>query len=372
MGLHGNDPKGDGMTLGRARWIVCAAFTLAALTGSASSAPTSFGQAEVLARVPNPPGFPEGIAVDGGRFYVAGPATFGTAGKPPSQVVAFDTATGAKVAQWAAQGENTLMEHANSSIALDAAGRIYVLNTQLGIYRLDPVTGVQQPYGAPFPDLLPCLLPLPGPCSPTLTNLPSIPNDIAFDPAGNAYVTDSMQATIWKVPAGGGAPTIWFQDMRFASPYIGTNGLRLNPARTHVFVTVTTDLLGRGTVDTLPLVAAPQKSDLKVFHRYAGGDLPDGIAFGASGLLYVAMATPTRSGVSILSPGGIEIARLQNKPLRPFRPYDSPANIAFKPPGSILLTNHAFVSGVVLPNQFSVVEAFVGDTASPLVRPALP
>lgn len=359
------------MRFGRARWVAFAALTCAALTAPAFPAPTSFGQAEILAHVPTPPGFPEGIAVDGARFYVAGPATFGSIGKPPSQVVAFDTATGGKVAQWPAQGENLLMEHANSSIALDAAGRIYVLNTQLGIYRLDPATGVQEPYGAPFPDLLPCLLPLPGPCSPTITNLPPIPNDIAFDAAGNAYVTDSMQATIWKVPAGGGAPTIWFQDIRFASPYIGINGLRLNPARTHVYLTVTTDLLGRSTVYTLPLTLAPKASDLKVFHRYGAGDLPDGIAFGASGRLYVSMATPTRSGVSILSAAGVEIARLRNGPTKPFYPYDSPANIAFKPPGSILLTNHAFLTGIAFPSQFTVVEAFVGDVGSPLERPAL-
>lgn len=373
MGFHERiEDMGVRMRVRGARLLAYAVLASTALSGPAFPAPTSFGQAEILARVPTPPGFPEGIAVDGGRFYVAGPATFGTTGKPPSQVVGFDTATGAKVAQWPAQGENLLMEHANSSIALDAAGRIYVLNTQLGIYRLDPVTGVQEPYGDPFPDLLPCLLPVPGPCSPTLANQPPIPNDIAFDPAGNAYVTDSMQATIWKVPAGGGAPTIWFQDIRFASPYIGINGLRLNPARTHIYLTVTTDMLGRGTVYTLPLIAAPKASDLKVFHRYGLGDLPDGVAFGASGLLYVSMATPTRSGVSILSPAGVEVARLRNPTATPFRPYDSPANIAFKPPGSILLTNHAFVTGIVFPSQFTVVETFVGDVGSPLERPALP
>jgi len=331
-----------------------------------------FGDAKVLATVPTPPGFPEGIAVWGNRAYVAGPATFGTTGKPPSQVVAFDTATGARIGQWPAQGENLLMEHANSSIALDAAGRIYVLNTQLGIYRLDPATGTQEPYGAPFPDLLPCLIPLASPCSPTLLNLPPIPNDIAFDPDGNAYVTDSLQATIWRVPAGGGAPQIWFQDLRLASPYIGVNGLRLSPDRTQAFLTVTLDLLGRSTVYTLPLVPNPQASQLRVFHRYGLGDLPDGIAFGASGLLYVSMATPGRSGVSILNSDGIQVGRLRNPLLKPFRPYDSPANIAFKAPGSILMTNHAFLTGLVLPSQFTVVEVFVNDAESPLEKPAFP
>ena len=48
----------------------------------------------MLATVPTPPGSPEGIAVHGNRVYVAGTATFGTTGKPPSSVVASDHETG--------------------------------------------------------------------------------------------------------------------------------------------------------------------------------------------------------------------------------------------------------------------------------------
>ena len=271
------------------------------------------------------------------------------------------------------QGENLLGEHANSSIAFDGNGRLYVLNTQLGIYRLTPETGTQQSYANPFPDLKPCVpLLVPPPCSPTVADTPALPNDIAFDEAGNAYVTDAMQATIWRVATGGGSPQIWFQDSRLASPYIGVNGLRLNPARTLAYITVTTDLLGQSFVYTLPLKAKPAAGDLKVFHRFALGSMPDGIAFGRSGLLYVAIATPGASGVSILNPSGQEVARLSNPTLSPFAPYDSPANITFNGEGSILLSNHAFVTGVVNPGQFAVVDAFVDDKESPLAKPLLP
>ncbi len=136
-----------------------------------------------------------------------------------------------------------------------------------------------------------------------MSDAPALPNDITFDEAGNAYITDSMQATIWRVPAGptppgGKTPEVWFQDQRLASAYIGVNGIRLNPARTKALVTVTTDLLGQSFVYTLPLGKSQLKStDLVVFHQYAPADVPDGIAFGKSGFLYVAIATPGSSGV---------------------------------------------------------------------------
>jgi sugar lactone lactonase YvrE len=338
----------------------------------AGAGPRPYGDARVLARFPNPPGFPEGIAVRDGRVYVAGPATFGTTGKPPSAVVAYDRETGATVRRYDTKGENRLMEHANSSIAFDGAGRLYVLNSQLGMYRLDTATGAQQAYSKPFPNLHPCIPILIGPpCSPTLTDLPPVPNDLAFDAAGNAYVTDSTQATIWKVRPGGGKPQVWFQHRRLASPYIGTNGIRIHPSGSHVYFTVTTDLLARAFVYRLPLVAKPKPAQLKVFHEYVGA-LPDGIAFGDSGQLYVAIATPLLSGVSILSPAGNEVRRLRNPLLSPIAPYDSPANIAFDGAGAILLSNHAFVTGLVLERQFAVLDVFVDDNGAPLFEPPLP
>ncbi len=237
----------------------------------------------------------------------------------------------------------------------------------------------QETYATAFPDLKPCLpLVVGSPCSPTPTDAPALPNDIAFDDAGNAYITDSMQATIWRVPAGpvpagGKTPEVWFQHRDLASAYIGTNGIRLNPARTEAYITVTTDLLlERSFVYRLPLVPEPKSGDLKVFHQYSPDALPDGIAFGKSGLLYVAIATPGSSGVSILDESGTEVARLSNPPLSPFAPYDSPANIAFNGHGSILLTNHAFVTGVLDAGRFSVVDVFVNDKESPLAKPHLP
>jgi len=251
--------------------------------------------------------------------------------------------------------------------AVDSTGRIYVLNTQLGMVRRT-LDGAQQPYSEPFPDLPSCLLGLPGtPCSPTPLDMPPLPNDIAFDDAGNAYVSDSMQATIWLVPAGGGRPQIWFQDQRLASESIGVNGLRLDPTRSHVYFTVTTDLRDQGWVYRLP-VANPIAGALEVVHHYPLGEGPDGLAFGEGDKLYVALAVPDRSGISVLRVSdGSEKIRLSN----PLDPYDSPAGIAFDGEGSLLVTNHAFASDE-LPEQFTVLEVWVEDGGSPLATPLLP
>ncbi len=357
---------------GRLRWlpaIVLAAGLAGA--GVAGAAPRPFGDAKVLAKVPTPPGFPEGIAVANNLVWVSGPATFGTAGKGPSKVLVYSAVTGTLVKTFDTKGENLAQEHANSSLALDRLLRAYVLNTQLGVYRIS-LAGQQQQYSTPFPDLKPCAAVPPGtPCSPSPFDAPPLPNDLVFDSAGNLYVTDSLQATIWKVKPGGGVPEIWFQDPRLASASFGPNGIRLDPARTKLYFTVTADLANRSYVYTLPLVAKPPAAALTVFHEYTGGDLPDGIAFGQTGRLYVAIATPFASGISILAPNGTEAVRLANQG-NPIFPYDSPANLAFDGKGSVLVTNHAFVTGVTNPAQFTVLDVWVADTGNPLEKPLLP
>lgn len=344
--------------------------SLLAPVGSASQV-RPYGDVQILATFPTPPGFPEGIAVKGNKVYVSGPARFGTAGTGPSKVVAFNRDTGELEATYDTQGEALAFEHANSCIAFDGRGRLYVLNTQLGMYRVDTGSGQQESYSTPFPDLPSCTT-SPAPCSPTAFDAPALPNDIAFDDDGNAYVTDSLQATIWRVAPGGGTPQIWYQDARFGTvpDGIGTNGIRLSPDRSKVFVAVTIDPMGGSYIYTLPLVAQPTAADLAVFRQFAPGDLPDGIAFGKSGNLYVANATPFVSGVIILGPDGSEVGRLSNAAPGLINPYDSPANIAFNGHGSLLVTNHAFAT--MIPSQFTVLDVYVGDNADPLAKPELP
>ena len=343
------------------------------VAGSAGADPHRLlGDVQTLAAVPSP-GFPEGIAVDNKTVYVAGPARFGTAGDgQPSTVFAYDIPSGALLTTYEIQGENLAFDHANSCIALDHDHRLYVINLQLGVVRLDVATGAQEIYSPPVPDLPTCGAAPGGPCSPTFIDLPPLANDIAFDEDGFAYITDSFQATIWRIPPGGGPAEIWFQDGSLATPF-GPNGLRVDPTGTKVYFAVTaegvdgTGAFTGGKIYWLPRIDAPTAADLHVFHQYHG-EAPDGIAFGKRGDLYVALAAPFRSGISVLSPDGVETARYSN-PFDPFAPFDSPANIAFDRKGSLLVTNHAFLTGV--PSHFTVLDVWVDDKGTRLEEPEL-
>ena len=345
--------------------VAVAAVLVAGSVGTASAQLRPFGDVRRLAPVPTPPGFPEGIAVWGQRVYVVGPATFGTAGGPPSAVLVYSSSDGRLLQTIPTIGEDLSQEHANSGVAVDRQGRVYVLNTQLGVYRLTR-DGTQEPYSSPIPDLPQCGV-APPPCSPTPFDAPPLPNDMAFDPEGNLYVTDSLQATIWRIPPGGGTPEIWFQDIRLATTFIGVNGIRVSPDRRRVFFTVTVDLNFQGFVYSLPLVDDPQPGDLQVFHQYTQGEGPDGLAFGSRGDLYVALAAVPFSGISILGPNGQERARLGNPQPGSGFPYDQPANVAFDGRGSLLVTNHAIESA--RPDRFAVLDVWVNDRGSPLVWP---
>ena len=148
--------------------------------------------------------------------------------------------------------------------------------------------------------------------------------------------------------------------------------VRVNPQHDKIFMSVSIDANGQGFIYTLPLVAQPNAADLQVFHAFAPGDIPDGIAFGRSGVLYVADATPFSSGIIGLRSNGSEVFRFTNPVNTPINPYDSPANIAFNGRGSMFVTNHAFATGGQMPQQFQLLEVYVNDYEVGLFKPLIP
>ncbi|HYN19983.1 MAG TPA: SMP-30/gluconolactonase/LRE family protein [Thermoanaerobaculia bacterium] len=252
---------------------------------------------------------------------------------------------------------------------LGADGRLYAPEPFMGVVirlHLDPAN-TQEVYADPFP----------APGGPGTSLL----NELVFDDAGNLYVTDSFQATIFRVPPGGGAPAVWFTDPRLAGdpnlPF-GVNGIRIDRNDKKLYVSVTAE---NGTLDgviyRLPLIASPVAADLEEFHRYPFPDPapgavpgPDGIAFGKSGKLYVALAGTSQ--ISVLLPDGTEDARYSGPAANPGGspdpiPWANPANIAFNDKErALLVTNHASLVMPPDPSLFAVFDVFVDDKGQPV------
>jgi sugar lactone lactonase YvrE len=354
-----------------------------ALTAAASAAQL-FGSGEVLAPIPAEAafcagqpgcngGFPEGVAIANGRLYVAGPANFGTAGKGPSVVTVFLASNGNLVTEIPIAGENTAFEHAISGLAVDDESRVYVLSTQLGVVRLERhgTAYTQGAYAPPLPDLPSCSASAP-PCTPTLVDLPPLPNEMTFDDDGFLYITDSLQATIWRVPPGGGSIAIWFQHPNLAGSLaaplpFGANGVKVSPARDYVYVVVTFDAVdpSQGKVYRIPLVNAPTTIDL--FHTFNGFVIPDSLAFGATGTLYVSLAGSSQ--IALLDTAGNETTRISG-PAGSAIPFDNSATMVFdNAKKSLLVANHAIFGN---PANFAVLRVFVNDSGNPLPEPSVP
>jgi sugar lactone lactonase YvrE len=334
------------------RYLVLAAAAVLSLSNVAQAASrndSKLGATSILTDSSVTVPFPEGILVRGREVYVAGPATFGTAGTGPSEIRVHDVNTGALKRILTIQGQDLSQEHALTCLTMDGRGRLYVIETQQGVLRLDPDTGAQEHY-APAPTVLEG-----GPFP--------LPNDLTFDHDGWLYITDSFQGALWRVPPGGGTIELWFRSPELASGMFqfGPNGIRMHPRGKELWFTHTAG----DALYALPLVDAPQPSDLRLVHRFTPGSGPDGLAFGASGRVYVALAYSNQLSVLERSNGLLLEGRVGGT-----APWDSPANVAFTSNGSVLLTNHAITSG--RPESFMVLDVFVDDRAARSARPRVP
>jgi sugar lactone lactonase YvrE len=340
-------------------FLLAAGLFALGLTPTLASA-QALGDSKVIATVPGA-GFPEGIAVRGNRFHVSGPAVIG-APLGSAYVHAYDSRKGTLETTFPITIVNPF---AGMSAAACAAfgpdGKLYVIEPFVGVIRMDLDRNNTQSVYATFPPAAQSLL-----------------NDLAFDEDGNLYVTDSVRATIFRVPRGGGPATVWFADPRLAGdpavPF-GVNGIRIDKNNKNVYVSVTAETgTLAGVIYRLPLVGNPTAADLHEFHRYpfmpplpAG---PDGIAFGKSGKLYVALAGTSQ--ISVLRPNGTEEARYSGPAANPAgspnpMPWVNPANIAFdKHNESLLVTNHASLVFPPNPALFVVYDVFVDDKEQPL------
>jgi sugar lactone lactonase YvrE len=373
---------------------VVAGLSVIAAAINAESATRPIGDMQVFATL-GYPGHPGGLAVDGRTLYVStSNAGFDRLFDTSDEIWAFRLDTGDPVQT----GTNPILVPRQAQaqtmgllgMALDAQGRLYIADMNGRVLRVDPSTGAQDVYGT-----------IP---TNTDTSLTDMPGFVVFDAAGNLYVSDWSAPIIWRVPPGGGQAQLWFTDPRLAGTY-GANvaGIALDPSGQTLYIAAATQE-SQIAVYRLPL-AHPDALHLQEFHRYTDFVMmpcePDpnvqllacelmpvfgagGIAFGASGDLYVALFS--KQQLSILRPDGSEALRFPSSDENMMRdvPVGGPFAVAFDGRGSLLAANTGDgtigkgpdgsdpVGGLVIANNWVVFDAFVNDTAAPIVRPFVP
>ncbi|MEK8069344.1 SMP-30/gluconolactonase/LRE family protein [Rhodococcoides navarretei] len=323
-----------------------------------------YGQTRDIAVVPLP-GQPEGMAVDPEDGSI-----WSGSNRPNSS---------ADVWHWDADGrllatysltDRVPAEHGVNGIVLDGDGRVYALDySGARAVRIDPATGNQSDY-ATFANLPTCSGAAGIACEPSPIDRPAWPNWATFAPDGTMYVSDLNQATIWKVPAGGGNAEIWYQNSDFASIY-GVNGMQFDAAgRLNFVVTVSlvprVESFGRGVVHRLSMMPDGMPGALETVTVTGQGD---GLTIGSSGRIYLPIANPLYNAVEVVDPDTRSVVASLPTPVESITrsiPYSTPASVAFRGT-SLIVSNHGLLA--IDPHQWAILELGVGETGLPLHYP---
>jgi sugar lactone lactonase YvrE len=239
-----------------------------------------------FATLPAGTAHPEGITVDPrtGTFYVADFDVSKASG--PGDVVVFD-----RNGRWlrtlqVAPATNLLLGIAINPVT----GDLLVCDLGLSsgkpqVVKVDPKTGASSVFAA-----------LPAGAG---------PNALAFDTAGNVYISDSFGSTIWRTPPTGGAPASWVSDPLLGTsgvPPFGANGMAFNQSATSLFVAYT----GNDTIVRVPVNADGSAGTPEVFINSING--ADGLVIDASDNLWV--AANQADEIVVVDPTGRAIAKL--------------------------------------------------------------
>jgi sugar lactone lactonase YvrE len=169
------------------------------------------------------------------------------------------------------------------------------------------------------------------------------PNALAFDAAGNVYVSDSFQATIWRLPKGGHvAPSVFVADDLLGTtgvPPFGANGLAFNSDYSALFVANT----GNDTIVRINLPNGPSGTPdaPEVFVNSING--ADGLIIDASNNLWV--AANQADEIVVVDPTGRVIAKLGD-----FNGIDrqgAPVGLLF-PASLVMVNNFIYVTNLSL------------------------
>ncbi len=353
---------------------------LALLASLLAAAPTATaGRARfdtrVLARVP-PPGFPAMAYVHpNGRIYVGTFVNPGGDGSR-SRVLEYEQ-SGTLLRSWTVPGQDLSKDHGVQAATSDSKGRLVLLDrSPARALLLDRATGKFVQY-ATFPNLAPCLpLQAPTGCSQTLEDREPMANYAVWGPDGSLYVSDFLQAVVWRVPPGGGEASIWLSDRRLDGGEFGTTGLALAADRRTLLIAQGSSAgLGELNPTTGKIYVAEIQPDgspgpLRLLWESGPADLPDGFTIAQSGKLYVPLAGGANQ-IAVVAPDGRELERFPSSPGDGNNgssvPFDTPSSARFL--GTrLIVANQSFTGN--RDNQV-VLDVETGETGLPELIPGL-
>jgi sugar lactone lactonase YvrE len=289
----------------------------------------------VFAKVPAP-GAPDGIAVAAdGTVYVATNNGTAQGSREASKIMAFDAA-GKTGRSYVISGQPTDHAVGVTGLALDGHGGIVALDASTGrVVRIDLKSGAQSQY-ATLPNAAPCSLVVAAPtCEPGVQDRAPLPTSAVFDRAGNLYVADAGQATIWRIPSGGGTPAAWYQASDLATGN-GLSGLAFDGSGNLLATSpqpVDVTALNGGLY-RIPVQPNGSASARQLVAAFARGDVPAGVTTADGGFV---VALQGANAVVVLDGSGKELHRVAGADTK----LDAPSSLAFAPNGTLLATNQA-------------------------------
>ncbi|MEA2403568.1 MAG: hypothetical protein QOE08_215 [Thermoleophilaceae bacterium] len=336
---------------------------LAALAPALAEA-RSRGDARLLAHVPLP-GYPgSAYPHPNGNVYVG--TYVNPSGSPMRSRVLEYTGEGELFRSWTVPDQNLSGDHGIQVATSDSMGRLVLLdNTPSRALLLDTHTGRFSTY-ATFPDIPTCAPVAPTqPCSPAVQDHPPFANYAAWGPDGSLYVTDYLQAVVWRVPPGGGSPQVWLADRRLDGNEFGTTGIALRADRKTLLIaqgSSATSLLptnpSTGKLYSVPIGADGKAGDMTQLWESSPTDLPDGFGIAKSGRIYIALAGGNQ--IAVLDPDGKEVERFSS-PL-----FDTPSSAKFL--GTKLeVPNQSYIAGDT--TKMTLVDVETGEPGLPELIP---
>jgi sugar lactone lactonase YvrE len=330
--------------------VVLAALVFAAVT-LAEGAPRPRWDTRVLALVP-PPGYPaRAYVAPNGRIYE------GTYDNPSGDSVrsrVFEyTGRGTLNRSWVVRGQDLSTDHGVQVATSDARARLLLLDrSPPRALLLNTRTGRLRRY-ATFADLAPCATGQTRPhCSPTGTDEPPVPNYAAWGRDGSLYVTDYLQAVIWRIPRGGGKANVWLADPRLDGGQFGTTGIVTTRDHSRLlFAQQSSAGGGDGNPSTGKLYAVRirrhhRAGPIRRLWESGPADGPDGFAIARSGHVYIALAGSNQ--IAEVGGDGSELQRFPALPLTGDNgsavPFDTPSSVMFLGK-RLIVANQSFFTG---------------------------